>query len=224
MTHLLASLVLFSNLAAPQDSIQLLKVFTVGEKERHSTKLSLKVAVGDVDVQLKTEQRVLKVFSNGDAELESELLDMKVTVNGEATPANQGGRSSAKFRVNAIGFPVQAPQDSGMGFNFLQFVGLVADKPLKPQVKTPVEWVNPNNSKQKAKGAITLESIADGDAKLVSTWEIYMPSSDKPLKIDMTSFVEIKTGKLKKASGTIVGASAQGTEVQAIQFYTEALP
>jgi hypothetical protein len=223
MVSTLISIVLCLGLASSQDSVKLQKTFKVGDKERFFTKLSLSVAFGDVDVHLKTEQRVLKLFENGDAELETELLEIKTLVNGQPMDvAREADTRKATMRVNAMGMPSET-DSKGFGFSFLQFVGLLGDKPLDMGKKTPVAWTDPANEKRKASGTITLESVADGLAKLISSWEIHTPANPKPLKIDMTSFIETNSGRLKKASGTILGAQSSGVEVKAIQFSMESI-
>lgn len=207
-----------------QDTVTLVKTFRVGDKERFATKLSMSVPFGEVDMDLKTEQRVLKTFEEGGAELESELLSMEVRINGEKSDLGppEAGRK-AKFKVDASGMPLQTDAQAGFGFNFLQFVGLIGDKPLIKGKPVAVNWSDPAQPKRKALGKIILEGIEDGLARLISNWEIFLPSQEKPLKIDMTSLVEISTGKLRKASGTITGAPSPNVEIKAIQFSMEAV-
>jgi hypothetical protein len=209
-------------LLSGQESISLRKVFKEGDRERFSTKLSLTVAFGDVDISLKTEQRVKKVYENGDAELESELLELKTVVNGQPMEnQQQPAVKTVTNRVNRFGMPLESGERAGFGFTFLQFVGLVGDKPLTVGTQTVIDWTDPKNSKKHASGKVTLESVTDGIAKLTSNWEIQTPNSEKPLKIDMVSFLEVATGKLTRASGTILGAQSKDVEVKAIQFSME---
>lgn len=224
MTSVALSILLCLIPLQAQEPLVIQKLFKVGDKERHATKMSMSMPFGEIDVHLKTEQRVLRLFENGDAELESELLEIRFLVNGEPSSV-PGGAANRKtqFRVDRTGMPVHAAVESGFGFNFLQFAGLLGNRPLELGKKTLVEWKDSTDPKRRASGSITLESIVEGVASLISNWEIFTPAGEKPLKIDMTSQVEIGTGKLQKASGSITGAVPKGSEVTAIQFSMEAV-
>ena len=217
-----APLLLLIWTATPQESVRLQRTFRVGEADRYQAKLSLATEVGDVDIHLKTQQTVKSVSDNGEAELEGEILELKTMINGaEITgPANAANRKTT-FKVDRFGVPTTSGGTGGFGFSFLNFAGMVGDKPLIVGQKTPVTIQDPKEAKRKVIGDVLLESVKDGEAKLVSSWEVHLPENQKPLKIDMTSFVEVSSGKLKKASGTASGIASVNANVQAIQFSIE---
>lgn len=222
MTLPFAALALLIVSSSGQDSVRIQKVFKEGDSERVTAKLSMAVADGDIDMQLSTQQRVLKVFANGDADLESKVLSLEVRINGELAEVGAKPQDSKTvMRVNRMGIPVQAGKATGFGFNFLHFIGLVGDVPLQKGKRTPVTWSDPYEPKRKSQGTITLDNLEDGIARLISSWEIAMPEQPKPLKIDMVSFVEVATGRVQRASGTITGAPSQGLEIKAVQFSME---
>ena len=99
--------------------------------------------------------------------------------------------------------------------------GCPTDKPLVVGKKTPFEWVDQANKKQRASGEVTLLDVAAGIAKLASKWEIRGGASGKSLKIDMTSFVEVSTGKLVKAVGSIVEPPSKDADRKSTRFSTE---
>ena len=209
---------------APQDSIKLQRTFKVGEVDRYQAKLSLGTEVGDIDIHLRTMQTVKSISANGEAELEGEILELKTMINGAeiTAPPNSPNRKTT-FKVDRFGVPTATSEKGGFGFNFLNFAGIVGDKPLIVGQKAPVSIQDQKDPKRKVTGDVLLESVKDGEAKLVSSWEVTVPENPKPLKIDMTSFVDVASGKLSKASGTASGISAAGTDVKAIQFSIERL-
>jgi hypothetical protein len=222
MTHLaLFAAVLFAS--PSQDALRLERTFKLGERDRYTAKLSLGAEVGDVDLTIKTEQHVLKVYDNGDADVESALLELKTAINGQPIETGQTPPDSkAKYRISKHGMPAETGGGmGGFGFSILSYLGLLGDKPLAKGEKTPFTLADPADPKKKAEGTVTLESVEAGEAKLVGAWELTLAADRKPLKVSMTSMVDVATGKLNKASGTIVGAQPESVSVRAIQFSIE---
>lgn len=221
MLTLICAFVVVAPTAHLQSPVLIQRKFSEGEKNTYATKLSLTTSIGDVDVQMKVEQRVLKVLAEGAAEVESELLTVKTLVNGDEMPnLKEPDSRKMTFRLGRNGMPAGTGEGKGFGFNFLHFAGLLADRPLAIGETADIKYVDPSSPKQSAVGKVKLESILDGQAKLVSNWVLELPPNPKPLKVDMTSWVDLKTGRLEKASGAITGAPSQ-VEFTAIQFSTE---
>ena len=222
MIAVFVAVALVSPLSAAQESVTLRRIFREGEREQFETTLSSTTPLGEVVVKLRTELRVKRVFGNGGAELETELLQVETRINGEPmdVPREAGSRIVA-FRVDGTGMPFGLGEPGGFGFASLQFAGIVGSKPLVVGKKTPFEWVDQANKKQRASGEVTLLDVAAGIAKLASKWEIRGGASGKSLKIDMTSFVEVSTGKLVKAVGSIVEPPSKDADRKSTRFSTE---
>ena len=221
MTRLLPLLAIALTLSS-QDSVKLQRTFKVGEVDKYQAKLSLATEIGDVDLHLKTSQTVKSVSETGEAELEGEILELKTMINGaEMPPPANNFDKKTTFKVDRNGVPDANTASGGFGFSFLNFAGMVGDKPLTVGQKSPIDIQDPKDPKRKVTGDVLLESLRDGEAKLVSHLEIQMPENARTLKVDVTSFVEVANGKLKKASGTASGVAAIGADVKAIQFSIE---
>lgn len=221
MLTTICALLAVAPMAHHQTPVLIQRKFSEGETNTYATKLSLTTSIGDVDVQMKVEQRVRKLLPGGEAEVESELLSIKTLVNGDEMPiVKEPDSKKMTFRLGRNGMPIGTGESKGFGFNFLHFAGLLADKPLSIGESADVKYVDPSDAKKTAVGKVKLESIVELQAKLTSNWVLDLPPNAKPLKVDMTSWVDLKTGRLEKASGAITGAQSQ-VEITAIQFSTE---
>lgn len=218
---LLVAYLALAGFVSAQDSITLRRTFEKGDRDTYAARFSIKIPAGDVDISLRTRQTVGKTFDNGEAELESQLLELKTQLNGESIDRASAGQSEKiVYRVDAMGRPLTEPEKSAFGFRILQYAGLLADRSLCPGESADVAWTDPQRSKRRLSGRVTLASADAKVAKLISTWEVDAENGGAPMQIAMTSFIDRASGKLERASGTITGTGGEA-QVEAIQFSIE---
>jgi hypothetical protein len=216
---------------AAQDSFSFEKKYKEGDKDAYNYKLSLEGGPGSIDISFVFNQAVIKVYENGDADLETEVGSMKLMFNGQEmpTPGGQTNNTKRMQRVNKFG-QVVASQTEGTGqggrmsMNFMQFVGLGIDRPIKVGETINVDYKDPKQPKRTSKGTIKLDSITAGLAKLVANLDVTMPEmqSDKPLKLAINATYDLASTKLEKADGTASNLPPQGgMEIKAMQFSLE---
>lgn len=225
MNVVLSALFGIATLTGSQDPLVLSRNYKVGEIDRYAVKLSIAVAAGDVDIQFKSGRKVVKVDDSGNADIQFITEEMKTLVNGqEASVGNRSFTEPLTFRFDKHGRPISEPDSAGAMSTFLLYLGFLGDRPLETGKKAEYSFEDKSNPQRKTTGTLLLESVKDGEAKLVSNWSIPSPSSPRPLRIDMTSFIEIKSGTVLRASGTIYpGAGPDEVGPQAIQFAMEIL-
>jgi hypothetical protein len=221
---MIAHLFVGALLLAPsiQEPLSLKRVFREGEADRYSVKLSVSAELGDVDIHFQVQQTVRKLLPGGVAEIESKIGQMKAFFNGQemATP---GPDAATTVRVGPNGMTSSPDSAKASNVNLFLLAGLLADKPLTVGKAVEMRHADPSDSKRTAQGVVTLLAVDKGLATLASRWTVAQPASAKPLEIEMSSEVEIATGKVSKASGTITGADPGGMKAKAIQFSLERL-
>ena len=91
-----------------------------------------------------------------------------------------------------------------MMLNFTRFGGIMTDGEMKVGVAVPFE-----DKESGSKGTVTLESLKDGVAVLVSKIEVKNPNGGAPMVVDTRSWVDSATSKLDKLEGTIKNPPGQ---------------
>ncbi len=210
---------------ARQDSFTFNRQYKAAEETNYTMSLGLASSMGSVDIKLTTHEVVKKVYDNGDADLETSLTDMHVLFNGNEMPAGNQANQKSTRRVSKFGVPVGKSQTAGrtqMGMEFLRFANLSPDKPMKVGDTFAVNEVSKEDPKSKVIGTIKLDSIANGVAKFVSTMQVYSAQSDKPIKLNLSSYVDTATSKANKVEGTASDLPSQGQmQVDSVQFVIE---
>jgi len=224
MQATLVSLLALATLGFPQESVHLQRTYKVGEEDRYAVKLSAAVEVGDVDIQFKSRRKVKSVDQHGAAEIEFMMEELKTLINGQEPPA---GAAPAPvplvYKFDKFGMPMALEGGSrGLG-SFMQFMGFLGNRTLELGKRSDFSFKDPKIDGRQATGHLKLESIKDGEAKLAAHWEILTEVSPSPLVVDMTSFVEVKSGVVLRSSGTIQPPASQGAGTRALQFSMEIL-
>lgn len=205
-----------------QDTIKIEYQWKEGDSDTYQYKMSAVTAMGDFVMGMKVAQKVTKVYENGDADVLFSSSETKITVNGQEMPGGPQGARSYTIRFNKQGVPVGETQQGGNFAGMFRYIRILSDKPLKVGESINVDYTNPQNTKNTVKGTITLESIEKGMGKFISKFDITTPQTEKPLKLVMTSWIDVATSKLEKAEGTISNLpSSSAGQVDAIQFVVE---
>lgn len=207
-----------------QDSLQLQRSYKVGDEDRYAVKLSASVEIGDVDIQFKSRRKVRSVQADGAAEIEFTMEELKTLINGQEPPAGAApAPTPLVYKFDKFGMPMALEGGSrGLG-SFMQFMGFLGSRPLEFGKQTDFSFKDPETEGRKATGHLKLESVSEGEAKVAAHWEILTEVAPKPLVVDMTSFIEVKTGVVLRSSGTIQPPAPQGAGTRALQFSMEIL-
>lgn len=192
---------------AVQGGLKFERSYKVGEADAYTMALALESDMGPIDVTMKMTQTVKKVHENGDAELETVVSEMHVNAMGnELDPPTP---PASVQRINRQGVPVRGLGGTqsggmrpgmGMMMNFGRFAGVLTQKDLK--VGEPVTIDDPEG---KTKGTVTLESLSDGVALVVTKLEIKQEGSDKAMKVEAKTWIDAATSKLNKMEGVVSG-------------------
>jgi hypothetical protein len=207
--------------AVAQEPVLVSRLFKEGERETYVTRMQVAVPAGDVDITLKVRLTVRALRPDGGADVASELLEIKTALNGQSVPSGDLPKTrTATYRVDRSGKPVLSSEKEAAGFNFLLYMGLLADRALKTGESADVLWSDPAGSGRKLSGIVTLVSCEDQTVRLASKLTVVNDPKASPLTVDCISVFDRRSGKLQKASGTILGLPG-ALEAQAIQFSTE---
>lgn len=219
---ILPALMLAALSFAGQEVYKFERKFKEGDKDSYKLAMSMNMNGGEVNVTMKTSQLVKKVYENGDADVETTTSDLKVNFNGqEMSPPPQKPRT---MRINKNGMPVNAQSSAGqrgMNMNFMRYATVWGSQGLKVGETVNIDEKDANNPKNTVKGTVRLESISDGVAKLITNLDVTTDEIAKPMKIAATILLEAGSSKMNKITGTMSGISAQGMEIEAIQFTME---
>ncbi len=193
---LLLALAAFS--FAGQDVIHFTRQQKVGSVDKYKVHISGGSQFGDIDVTGTRSEEVKKIYDNGDADIEAKVLSQTVTVNGTEYPAPQDPTTT--FKVDKNGIPVAAPSTPGR-LEFGRFLSKIFDKDLKVGDTIRVDQAGPDG-KGTAKGTIKLDSVANGDAKLVVDLTLTRATGD-PTKFTGSFLVNTTDSKLDKIDASM---------------------
>ncbi len=212
--------------AATQDSITFDQNWKVGGGDTQRIGMAMTLPVGDVVVTMVSTQKALKVHENGDADVETSLADMVVLLNGNKMDVPGAGSSPRTVtRMNRVGMPLERPQSAGrgMGLEFIAFACVVVDKKMKAGEVATIDYASSAEPKVRIKGVTTIESIADGTAKVVGRYQVWAdPADEKPMQVAMTHWIRVSDSKFMKSEGTFTDVpSQQGIAISAVQYTME---
>lgn len=204
--------------AVVQDEVKFNRTFKSGEKDKYTFRVQGKMPMGEMDITMSMLQEILKVHENGDADQKTTIADVKLLMNGsdmtQMVPPGAFGQP-VTVRISKNGMPVdkKAAAQGPAGMGQLMSIGnsIAFDKPMKVGQTIPINQTDPKDPKSKVTGSMTLESITDGVAKILSTVEITTAqTTSKPMKIVSTSWIEVASAKPNKVEGTLTGMPEQG--------------
>lgn len=194
---------------ATQQTFSFERKYKVGEKDAYNIKMNIEADFGSIDLNADITQTVTKVFDNSDANIETETTKMKMSMNGQELSDTPTKKTTT--RVNKFGIRVkrdetgEAPTtglDTLMNFNL--------DKAIAVGETVSFERVDPDNPKLKSSGTMKLESIDNGVAKLVGVVNVSTDGLEKPMKINVTSWMDVASAKANKIEATISGMPLGG--------------
>lgn len=197
---------------AAQDGQKFERKYKAGESDAYTMSMAMETGMGSIDVAMTMTQTIKKVFDNGDADIETSIGSMKINAMGnEMSPPTPPATTT---RMNKRGVAVQAAQGApaggraaggmGMMLNFTRFGGIMTDGEMKVGAAVPFE-----DKESGSKGTVTLESLKDGVAVLVSKIEVKNPNGGAPMVVDTRSWIDSATSKLDKLEGTIKNPPGQ---------------
>lgn len=193
-------------LAAAQDTIKLGRTYAVGQKDSYKWSMTMKGAMGEIVIDASMTQTIKKVYDNGDADIETNLTGMQIDAMGQKiTPPSTPPTTQ---RMTRFGQPVGAKAAGPTGF--MSFATLMAEGELKVGQEVTVDRTDPDKPKNKVKGTFKLESLESGVAKIVGDLQLWNEQTgDKPMKMNVTSWVAAATGTADKVEGTITDLPIQ---------------
>jgi len=214
--------VVIGTAAFSQDSVTTERKYVAGEKDTYTMKMSIEGGPGDFNMFMKIIQSFTKVYDNGDADLEVEIPEFKMSMGGNEMPSQQ--IPTQKSKVNKFGKSLDEREAGNpmMNMQFLQYASYFGEKPLKVGELVEFSEIDKKNPKSKVKGKLKVEEIKDGVAKILSLLDVYIPEAEQPLKLSVTSLVDVKSGKLKKSDGRVTDLPTQGgMTIDALVFTLE---
>ncbi|MCH8274567.1 MAG: hypothetical protein IH851_07240 [Armatimonadetes bacterium] len=226
ISYLVAVALLAALASALQDTVRLERVYKTGDMDSYSFALAMTTGGGSVDLSMKVTHIVKKVDEDGVADVEMQFADLAVVFNDQEM--NPPAPPSLTLRVTKHGLPVGQKlargQGQSMNLVFLRYLSLVPDQAVKVGEKVDMNFTDPENSKTRVTGDFSVESVRRGEAKTVSHLEISVDGMGQVMRMVRTAWFDVKTGKLKRAEGTVSNL-AGGPEglgaVDAIQFTYE---
>lgn len=167
----------------------------------------MSTSAGDLEIRMKLDQLTKDVDSEGSATIENKISDIKTLFNGGETAPDARAAKPEPWtsRVNNQGFPLKsqvAPKSVLMLqlLNAAFFSAFLPESQVKVGSTYPVEWTDATD-KTAVKGKTQLAEIVNGVARLVSDFDISRPSIERPMKLKLTSWVEVSSGKTVKTEG-----------------------
>lgn len=197
---------------AVQDGQKFERKYKAGESDAYAMSMAMETGMGSIDVAMTMTQTIKKVYDNGDADIETSIGSMKINAMGnEMSPPAPPATTT---RMNNRGVAVQASQGAagggrgaggmGMLLNFSRFGAIMTAGEMKVGVAVPFE-----DKESGSKGTVTLESLKDGVAILISKIEVSNPGGGAPMVVDTRSWIDAASSKLDKLEGTIKNPPGQ---------------
>jgi hypothetical protein len=208
---------------ATQDSISFERKYKEGDKDKYNVSMNVNGDMGEVQITMAIAQTVKKVYPDGGADIESQSSDMKIKFNGQEMNAGNRPMPAITERFDKYGIPSgKSSGGNGANMNFLRFASALPSQGIKVGQTIAIDRKDPENPKNTVKGTMTLDSIANGIAKLIVNCDVTSDATTTPMKIALTSNVEVSNSKPKRVEGTISNLPAQqGMNIKAIQFVME---
>jgi hypothetical protein len=220
---ILLALGLFTVVFGAQDTVKFTRNFKEGDSDTYKMHITATTAMGDADVSMNLTQTVKKLYDNGEADMETAVKDMKVIFNGNEMPVPPTPAKTQHVDKRGIPIGAQGAGDSLSRMQFMRYAGLFYDRDLKVGDNYPIDITDPKNPKMKTTGNVKFDSLANGEAKLISDIKVFTGESDKPMSINATTLVEAGSGKMNRVEGsaTDLPVGPGGPPVTAVKFVME---
>lgn len=184
---------------AGQDVVHFTRQQKVGTLDKYKVHITGTSQYGDIDITGTRSEEVKKVYDNGDADIEAKVLSQAVTINGSEVPAPQDPTTT--FKVDKNGIPVSTPSDQPGRLQFGRYLSAIFNKDLKVGDSIQVDEAGPDG-KGKGTGTIKLDSVSNGDAKLMVNLTL-THASGEPTKFVGSFLVNTTDSKLDKIDATM---------------------
>lgn len=208
-----------------QQAISLQHAYKEGDKDTYVFNITATTQMGAADVNMTMNQLVKKVYENGDADIESTYTEFKILFNGNEIPVPTPPTATSRFSKS--GLPISTSQKGGMmgGMSFMKYSTMMFDKPMTVGQVIPIDEKDPKDGTT-VKGTVKVDSVADGVAKLISHMEITPAKAEKPMKLDVTTYLDVATAKPNRLEGTATDlpadvAGSGGPPVESVKFVME---
>mgnify|MGYP003387917377 CR=1 FL=1 len=132
--------------AMAQDTIDLTRIYKVGDVDKYKMDMKMVGQMGEVTVALDMTQTIKKLYDNGDADIESQSGEVKIVAMGQNI--NQPGGPASTQRHNKLGQPVGVKAKSQM--DFMRFATFMGDGKGKVGDTIAVDYKDPENAKNTA--------------------------------------------------------------------------
>lgn len=185
--------------AGAQNTVRFSHHYKEGDKDTYKMQIAGSLAQGgDVSVHITMTETVKKVYDNGDVDLFVEYPDSSVEMGGNQMPYPMASRTQ---KVDKDGIPKDSESSANSGFT--KYLTGFFDRDLKPGDVVTVDTSDPKNPKDKTSGTITLDSITNGEAKLICKVTHVNPALDRPSNFNITFYMNAADSKIDKMEGTV---------------------
>jgi hypothetical protein len=97
-----------------------------------------------------------------------------------------------------------------MNMDFMRYVAYMGEGKAKVGDSIPIDYKDPDNAKNTAKGTVKIESLDNGVAKLIGDLAVTNEQTTTPMKMKMTSWFDTGLHKATKIVGKITDLPSQG--------------
>ncbi|MBX7132355.1 MAG: hypothetical protein K1X67_06730 [Fimbriimonadaceae bacterium] len=193
--------------AIAQDTIDLTRLYKVGDVDKYKMDMKMVGQMGEVTVSLDLTQTIKKLYDNGDADIESQSGEVKIVAMGQNM--NQPGGPATTQRHNKLGQPVGVK--GGGQMDFMRFATFIGDGKAKVGETVTIDYKDAENPKNTAKGTVKIDSLENGVAKILIDLDVTSPNTgDKPMKMKMTNWYDVAAHKPNKMVGKITNLPQAG--------------
>jgi hypothetical protein len=213
-----------SGIHSAQDVVSFERTFIAGNKDEYNVGFQVTTTIGLVDFKMVLTQTAKKVYEDGSVDIESQATNLHVKVNDKEMQVPDRPQPVSTVRYSKYGIPLETGSASSgpINTNFLRLVGVVPEKGMKSGESISIDFKDPKNEKNTIKGTVTLESVKDGVAVLVSKFDVTNENTATPIKYVMNRQVDTKTKATIKVNGTVSNLPTQnGVQISAVQFAME---
>lgn len=195
--------------AFAQDTIDLTRIYKVGDADKYKMDMKMVGQMGEVTISLDLTQTIKKVYDNGDADIESQSGEVKIVAMGQNI--NQPGGPASSQRHNKMGQPVGAGKAKGQ-MDFMRFATFIGEGKAKVGDTIAIDYKDPDNAKNTAKGSVKIDSVEAGVAKILVDLDVTTEntSAGKPMKMKMTSWYDVASHKPNKMVGKVTNLPETG--------------
>jgi len=193
--------------------VKIVRTYKVGEADKYLMTMDMTSAMGAITIKVASTQKVAKVYDNGDADVETTVNSLTVNAMGNEMNPPIPAVTTQKFNKYGMQVGKSVSSDRG-GMDFLRYLNVIGDRALKVGETIPIDYKNPDDAKDTAKGNVKIESLTDSVLKMVAYLDITNKQTEggKPMNVALTSWIDVRDGKPEKVEGVVTNlpANAQG--------------